>query len=232
MNQQPRRERSPTRLLLSGSRPCSKYRRSPAARPLPAAAVASTAEKLHSSPVQLLMNQAENVAVTLACGLTGDIVRTFGEVRLRVFGTSMVPSILPGDLISVERAEVTEISNGEVVLYSREGRLFAHRVVGRAGSGDQSILITRGDRLRYNDPPVSSGELLGRVISIERGDRQVDTFAKATGLNRPLIRLLQASDRATYLYLRLASLWGTIVGRISRTEKVNVGGKVPAHGGR
>jgi signal peptidase I len=198
------------------------------------------------------MNRRENVAATLVCGLAGEIVRTFGEVRLRVFGTSMVPSILPGDLISVQRAGVSEIASGDVVLYSREGRLFAHRVVGCGGSADEALLITRGDRLRYNDPPVSSTELLGRVISIERGEQQVKTSFQANKLNYPLLRLLQTSDRATYLYLRLASLWGRFVGRTFRSDNevgpregllspeasgakapyslaMNVGAKAPTH---
>jgi signal peptidase I len=157
------------------------------------------------------MNQPENEAVMLACGLAGDIVRTFGEVRLRVFGTSMVPSILPGDLISVQRAGVPEISRGEIVLYSREGRLFIHRVVACTNSPEQPLLVTRGDRLNYNDPPVSSAELLGRVTSIECGDRcggrQVEIVAPPFGSNCLMLRVLRSSDRATYLYLQLAVLW-------------------------
>jgi signal peptidase I len=171
------------------------------------------------------MNRRENVAATLACGLAVEIVRTFGEVRLRVFGTSMVPSILPGDLISVQRAGISDLTSGDIVLYSREGRMFAHRVVGHGGSAGQplaaqgeSLLITRGDRLRYNDPPVSSSELLGRVIAIDRGEQQVKTSPKAMGLRHPLLRLLQTSDRATYIYLRLASLWGRFVGRTFRSD--------------
>src|SRR5260370_5992669 len=105
-----------------------------------------------------------------ACGLAGEVVRTFGEIHLRVFGTSMVPSILPGDLISVQRAGLSEISRGEIVLYAREERLFAHRVVARVGSNDDPRLITRGDRLSYNDPPISSCELLGRVVSVQCAD--------------------------------------------------------------
>src|ERR1700676_5350556 len=106
-----------------------------------------------------------NASMELACGLAEEVVRTFGEVRLRVFGTSMVPSILPGDLISVQRAGVSEISSGEIVLYLREGRLFAHRMVALDANSEHARLITRGDRLLHNDPPVSSAELLGRVIS-------------------------------------------------------------------
>jgi hypothetical protein len=36
-----------------------------------------------------LMNGSGNVSATLACGLAGEVVRTFGDVRLRVFGSSM-----------------------------------------------------------------------------------------------------------------------------------------------
>jgi len=152
------------------------------------------------------MSRRENVAATLACGLTGDIVRTFGEVRLRVFGTSMAPSILPGDLISVQRAVVSEISIGEIVLYSRDGRLFAHRVVGATGFSDDPRLITRGDRLRYDDPAISSGELVGRVTCVERKGAKVDFGVWHGVWTRPLIRLLRASDFATNLYVRIIML--------------------------
>jgi signal peptidase I len=151
-----------------------------------------------------------NTSIELACGLAEEIVRTFGEVRLRVFGTSMVPSILPGDLVSVRRAGLHDISPGEVVLFLRKGNLFVHRVVGRKGASaadgrGESWLITRGDRLRQDDPPVSPPELLGRVVSLERDNRKIELLPG--GSNRMIVRLLQSSDRATYLYLRLAACW-------------------------
>lgn len=154
-----------------------------------------------------------NTSLDLACGLTEEIVRTLGEVRLRVTGTSMVPSILPGDFVSVHRASPQEISPGEVVLFSRNGQMIIHRVVDRKlaatenGRGE-SCLITRGDRVLENDPPVSSIELLGRVVSIERGSRKVKL--PDAGSNSLIVRLLQSSDRATYLYLRLAAWWRNI----------------------
>jgi len=157
------------------------------------------------------MNRPENLSTTLSCSLASEVVRTFGKVRLRVFGTSMVPSVLPGDLISVQRAGLSGISCGEIVLYSREGRLFAHRVVGRAGSHEDPRLITRGDRLSHNDPPVSCSELLGRVTSIQcgdgRGHRQVRPAVRLNTREQMIVRVLRTSDRATYLYLRLAGHW-------------------------
>lgn len=157
-----------------------------------------------------LMNSSGNVSTTLACGLAGEVVRIFGEVRLRVSGTSMVPSILPGDVISVRHAGPFEVSPGEIVLYAREGRLFAHRVVTRAGSPERPFLITRGDRHYHTDPPVYSSELLGQVHFIER--RQM-RLRPATGLSfweLMIVLLLRSSDRATYLYLRLAACWPSV----------------------
>jgi hypothetical protein len=170
--------------------------------------------------VNELMSSPENLSMTLACGLASEVVRTFGEVRLRVFGTSMVPSILPGDLISVQRAGPSEISLGEIALYSRDGRLFAHRVVARVGGHDDPRLVTRGDRLSQHDPPISSFELLGRVTSIQHGDergyRKVRPAAHLNGWEQMILRVLRTSDRATYLYLRLAGYWrSSFYGRTS-----------------
>jgi signal peptidase I len=151
-----------------------------------------------------------NASIELACGLAEEIVRNFGQVRLRVFGTSMVPSILPGDLVSVERIEMENVSPGEVVLFLQSGRLFVHRVEGRSAIAGEGLpvelqVITRGDRLLHPDPPVSRTELLGRVVELERDGRKVKPHVRPS--NSILLRALQSSDRITYLYLRLVNVW-------------------------
>jgi signal peptidase I len=156
------------------------------------------------------MNARENVSKALV----EEVVRSTGEVRLCVLGTSMAPAMLPGDLVSIRRAGLDDISLGEVVLFAQNGRLFVHRVVGKnevsaAGNPEKPCLITRGDRLRHDDPPVSSRGLLGRVVSIDRGNRKIEL--EPHGSNGPFARLLRASDRATYLYLRLSSCWQTLL---------------------
>jgi hypothetical protein len=156
-----------------------------------------------------------------ACGLAAEIVRTFGEVRLRVFGTSMAPAILPGDLVSIQRAGLEEISPGEIVAFLRDGRLFVHRATGRkaaecAAIPKGSLLITRGDRLRHDDPAVSPAEFLGRVVSLERGSRTIEMPVHKS--NGPIAGLLRASDRATYLYLRLAAAFPTLLFRRAKCQ--------------
>ncbi|MBZ5500719.1 MAG: S24 family peptidase [Acidobacteriia bacterium] len=151
----------------------------------------------------------------MACELAREVVRTFGQVRLRVSGTSMAPSILPGDLISVQRARWGEIAPGEIVMFSQRERLFVHRVVARrvvssVDGPEEPCLITRGDRLGHEDPPVFPSQLLGRVVSIQRGQRNVTFSSQPRGSHHPILRLLQTSDRATYFYLRIAAGWRTL----------------------
>ena len=152
----------------------------------------------------------EQVPVEVACGLTEEIVRTFGEVRLRVYGTSMAPSILPGDIVSIAQANLENVAPGEIVSFLQGGRLFVHRVVRRATltSGNitnASRLITQGDRLQHEDPPVSGTELLGRVVDVERGGQKVKLPSQRS--NSLIARTLQSSDRLTFIYVKAANFW-------------------------
>lgn len=149
---------------------------------------------------------------SLTCDLVGEVVQTFGHARLRVTGTSMVPAVRPGDLLSIERATLNEISQGEIVLFAREDRLFAHRVVEKANGPHELHLITCGDRLLQNDPPVSATELFGRVTSIQRG-KQILPANQVSAMQLFLGPLLRSSDRATYLFLRLAQLRRAFAGQ-------------------
>ena len=59
-------------------------------------------ESIVSELSKVSTNSQQDAATRIASGLVGKVVRSFGKVRLCVFGTSMVPSILPGDLISIQ----------------------------------------------------------------------------------------------------------------------------------
>jgi len=58
---------------------------------------------------------------------------------------------------------------GQIAIFRRHGGLVAHRVV----RNPDSVLITRGDRLRCDDAPVLEEELVGRVVSVIRDGREI-----------------------------------------------------------
>jgi signal peptidase len=153
------------------------------------------------------------VSNSSACILVSEAVRKAGHARLRVSGTSMVPAMRPGDLITVERAGLGEIKPGEIVVFARAERLVVHRVkaivvgpvTAKTENPRELLLATRGDRSRRNDPMVSSSELLGRVTQVERGSQRAQVQTKLSAKEQVISRLLRTSDRATYLYLRVSA---------------------------
>jgi hypothetical protein len=91
------------------------------------------------------------------------------------------------------------ICPGEIVLFARQGRLVAHRVLRKIYQQEGLFLLTRGDRLRKPDPPVSPEELLGRVTAIVRGDRRI--APRLTLWSRAASWVFSHSDIATRLVL-------------------------------
>ena len=145
--------------------------------------------------------------------LLAEVARKFGEIRFKATGDSMLPSVWPGDLLTVRRQNFSEFRNGEIVLYEREaaentltrpygpaspgGRGFvAHRIVRRNGRQ----LITRGDSLRRNDAPVEEDQVLGRVVCVTRNGRHIGL--EFTRRRRIVAWVLRQSDLAGRVFLR------------------------------
>jgi len=138
-----------------------------------------------------------------------ETLKAFGQARLAVTGTSMLPTIWPGDVVEVRRESVAEISAGDVVLCARHGGFLAHRVVYRGtgvspvrhGQDAHATLITRGDALRTPDAPVSPDELLGRVTAILRRGRR--TEPRLTRSRRLASWIMVRSDFCTRVLLHI-----------------------------
>lgn len=116
--------------------------------------------------------------IELAC----EVLRSFGGLRFSATGWSMLPTILPGDTLVVERVSGDQVKVGEVVLVGRDGRLCAHRVISpEDNSGNpHRHWITQGDSMPMPDPPVSESQLLGRVNYVIRDGKCVAVSAKAS----------------------------------------------------
>ena len=154
---------------------------------------------------------------TVGCELAAEVVRSFGSLRLRAVGGSMLPTVWPGDLLHVRGYDATKALPGDIVVFKRDGRLVTHRVVEVRSqeSGVRSreqppmtrhptpllTFVTRGDRVRHNDAPISRHEILGRVSAIERGSRRFSPRQSAAG--RLASWILCRSDLATRVVLGL-----------------------------
>jgi hypothetical protein len=85
-----------------------------------------------------------------------------------VHGRSMGSALPDGSRVRVEPATVSDIEVGHIVLHKAvDGRMVAHRVVALGtGPKHSPFIITQGDHQSLCDMPLSSEEILGRVVSI------------------------------------------------------------------
>jgi hypothetical protein len=104
-------------------------------------------------------------------------------VRFRAPGRSMLPTIGEEEPIIVEPVTPEAVRRGDIILYSHGKTVTAHRVVGidRHGREDEAVFTLRGDAARLCDEPVRSGQVLGRVIAVERDGRTIGMNGKTVG---------------------------------------------------
>lgn len=139
--------------------------------------------------------QVWDEAHAVKCDLAVDVLRSSGRLRLRVTGSSMLPSVWPGDTLMIDRADVNAISEGDLVLYRRNRRFFVHRVVSLNSAAD-SVILTRGDSMPQADPPVPCHDVMGRVSHIVRDGRLIEP-QKNLGLpQRAVAHLVRRSEIA------------------------------------
>jgi len=136
--------------------------------------------------------------------LAAETIRSFGELRLRVTGSSMLPTLRPDDELLIRQCRAEDAAPGDVVLYIRQSRLFVHRVISRCASR----LVTQGDGLADADVPVSAHELLGKVVSAIRRGRPVRRESTLTLPARLAAALFRRSSHAGRFFIRLQSLQG------------------------
>ena len=142
------------------------------------------------------MQKTDDLANQVKIELLAETIRRSGA-RVRVTGASMLPAIWPGDVLMVRRQDPTRIVPGDVVLCRCNGGLQAHRVARQCGG----YLITRGDALTADDPPVQVADLLGQVTAISRGSAEIPLTP--TFRSRLISGVLRHSDWAVMLLLRL-----------------------------
>lgn len=127
------------------------------------------------------------------CELASEVLRENGKLQLQVNGWSMFPAIWPGDTLLVERISSAAVCEGDIVLFERDRRLFAHRVTARDGDG-VAMMVTRGDAMPMPDPPIGEDEFLGKIASILRNGKCIAPRRTLGVPERAIAALVQRSE--------------------------------------
>jgi signal peptidase len=91
-----------------------------------------------------------------------------GEIPIR--GTSMSPTLLPGDRLRVVPATANDVRAGDLVIWVGQAGPIAHRLVGWWKTRAGWRLLTKGDHAPRLDPPVPGHCLVARAVARVRAD--------------------------------------------------------------
>jgi len=118
----------------------------------------------------------------------------------------MLPTVFPGDTLIIERTDFSSAQRGDIVLISRDGRLFAHRLVDKTDGPQQSTVVTKGDSMAKADPVIERDKLLGRVSLIERDGEVLRPSRKLRASQCAVAALAQRSEIASRVVLGIRAL--------------------------
>jgi signal peptidase I len=150
------------------------------------------------------------------CSLAADALRSWGVVKFRACGVSMLPTLWPGDLLTAQSRRPEQVEPGELVLYMRQGRFFVHRVVSKRLAGNQVVLVARGDCMPQDDPPVQGREVLGKITQIQRAGLSFLPASKLSRFRRIVACMLCRWSLFRHVGLRL---WELCHRRYSETQR-------------
>ena len=149
------------------------------------------------------IQSSAGISQYLFLDVSTELLQCGHSVRFQAPGRSMHPAIKEGETITVEPVEPPAVRTGDIILYRTEAGVIAHRVVGieqrnpcseaplRAEeqiskprhSPSQStelsphqLFILRGDASANCDRPIEGGQILGKVVSVERDGRLIDPY--------------------------------------------------------
>jgi len=133
-------------------------------------------------------------------------------VRLTVPTASMWPTLSPGEAVLVRGAQPDELRLGDIVVGTWGQGWRAHRLMDRRCEAGQTIFITQGDNSSVVDEAWPASQLVGVVVAVQRGEREVNlqsAWARRIGAGLAfLLRGQRVAQGAPGKLVRRAALKG------------------------
>jgi len=138
--------------------------------------------------------------------LVGAIWSMWGQAerkpRMRMIGNSMSPFINEDDILLIDPKPKT-IRIGDVVIYRREGKCIAHRVVGIKKSKPKKLLLLKGDNVFGSDPPVPGEMVIGKVLGKENASNKTDYTTMRWLVLNPIMAVVSMLVGRSHIFYRI-----------------------------
>lgn len=123
---------------------------------------------------------------TIAAGFGLLVAQSNNSRLLSVQSESMTPALQKGDLITVTRVSVSQLTEGDVVTFvnpQNRKQTITHRIAQLPSEANNQRLVTKGDANATADAPIAPSSVLGKVNRrVPLAGHAVDFVRKPLGL--------------------------------------------------
>lgn len=124
------------------------------------------------------------------------------DVRISTLGLSMFPLIATGDRIIITPQKNLDI--GDLIVFAREDTAVCHRIASVFARDGIGYYRTRGDNCSAFDEPITSDQVIGKVIRIERV--RVSLARKILLFVYPVLRFVRLNEMAVSALLMVRNI--------------------------
>ncbi|MFA5224392.1 MAG: signal peptidase I [Candidatus Omnitrophota bacterium] len=135
--------------------------------------------------------------------LSEEVLSRALNLRFRMKGTSMFPTLQDDDIIIIKKFDISNIHNGDIIFFRppfHEG--VTHRVIRKVDVKGRQAFITKGDFCPFFDGYVYPEHILGRVVAIERKGKSINLDKKTTMLKAAFYTRIICFQVGVYSVLR------------------------------
>lgn len=93
-------------------------------------------------------------------------------ICVRCASSSMMPQIIPGDMLTITPVSRDQLQRGDIVLMRAGEEMIAHRLLAIRETAGRKYAVTRGDGVNRLDAPVLLECIVGKVSGIRRDGRE------------------------------------------------------------
>lgn len=93
------------------------------------------------------------------------IINSIGKVSFTLSGTSMIPTLYPGTIITIKKFNFNELKPYDIIAYKKfDTHITIHRIINIVTSDNETYIKTKGDNNEYPDSYyVYENEYIGKI---------------------------------------------------------------------
>ncbi len=117
------------------------------------------------------------------------------HIKIKALDKGMMPTINIGDVAEVIPVQTSSLKSGNVIFFRAGTSFMIRRIVEVVYSGRGEFKV-KGDNMVEPDPPVPSGNILGKVIAIEHEGERIEMEKTLASTLNQLNKRFGGSDSA------------------------------------